>query len=47
MAKLREILSAESGLRDRSDSEEYAALLADEIINAKDITEDEQYDIIR
>ena len=48
MEKLKEILSSNSGSgRDRSDSEEYAVLLADEILNSKELTDDEQYDIIR
>ena len=48
MEKLKEILNSNSGSgRDRSDSEEYAVLLADEILNSKELTDDEQYDIIR
>ncbi len=42
MEKLKSILSQTSGAgRDRSDSEEYAVLLADEILNSKDLSDDE------
>ena len=40
MEKLREILDTGKS-RSRSNSEEYAYLLADEILNQKDLTEDE------
>ncbi len=45
MKKLKEILH--TGSRDRSDSEEYAVILADEILNSSDLSEVEQLDIIR
>lgn len=44
MDKLKEILESSSkgtGSRSRSDSEEYAYLLADEILNMKELTDDE------
>jgi hypothetical protein len=40
MSKLKEILN-NGDTRTRSDSEEYAALLADEILNSKELTDDE------
>jgi hypothetical protein len=42
MEKLKEILSHTSGTgRDPAESEEYAVLLADEIMNSKDLTDEE------
>jgi len=45
MEKMRILL--ESGNRNRSDSEEMALVLADEIVNAKDLSDEEQNEIIK
>ena len=45
MEKMRVLL--ESGNRNRSDSEEMAVVLADEIVNAKDLSDEEQNEIIK
>jgi hypothetical protein len=43
---LKDILGS-GGARSRSDSEEYATLLAEEILNSKELSDEEQMDIIR
>ena len=45
MSKLRDILS--QGNRDKAEGDEYAVLLADEIFNSKDLTDEEQLEVIR
>ena len=48
MDKFREIMESGKGEeRTRSDSEEYAQLMADEILNAKDLSEEEQTELVR